>query len=129
MENKTLTDEIYAELVDGLKVGLDWPHFLAKHKDSKGPTYNAIGRFLNDMEPKIRALNEVQAKLDASGLKLDSLDQQIKEAESNVASLEERENALNKEVEALETKLAERSELASQLTELTKLGFNVERLS
>ena len=60
-EDKTisLTDEIYAELVDGLKTGLDWPHFLAKHKDSKGPTYNAIGRFLNDMEPKVRELGGV----------------------------------------------------------------------
>ncbi|GAI59038.1 unnamed protein product, partial [marine sediment metagenome] len=33
MVNQTLslTDEIYAELVDGLKIGLDWTQFLAKH--------------------------------------------------------------------------------------------------
>ena len=37
MENKTisLTDEIYAELVDGLKTGLDWTQFLAQHGASK----------------------------------------------------------------------------------------------
>ena len=63
VENKniSLTDEIYAELVDGLKTGLDWPHFLAKYKDSKGPTYNAIGRFLNDMGPKVKP--SVKSKL------------------------------------------------------------------
>ena len=129
MENKTLTDEIYAELVDGLKTSLDWTAFIAKHSASKGPLYNAIGRFFNDMGPKVKALGEVQAQLDEAGLKLDSVGQRTKEAESNIAALEGRENALNKEVEALESKLAERSELASHLAELTKLSFNVERLS
>jgi len=96
MENKSmsLTDEIYNELVDGLKTGMDWTHFLAEHKDSKGPTYNAIGRFFHDMEPKIKALGEVQAKLDAAGLKLDSLDQKIKEAEGSLAPMEDRRKVL-----------------------------------
>jgi chromosome segregation ATPase len=128
-KNMSLTDQIYGELVDGLKTGdLDWTHFIAKHSASKGPLYNAIGRFFKDMEPKVKALGEVQAKLDAAGLTLDSLDQKIKEAESKVASLEERENALNKEVQAVETKLAEKSELATHLAELGKLGFDIERL-
>jgi len=61
MDDKSLTDEIYAELVDGLKTGLDWTQFLAKHGASKGPLYNAVGRFFNDLEPKVRVLNEVQA--------------------------------------------------------------------
>ena len=128
MENKTLTDEIYAELVDGLKTGLDWTQFLAKHGASKGPLYNAIGRFFNDMEAKVRALSEVQAKLDAAGLELDSLDQKIKEAEGSLAPLEDRRNALNDQVKTLETRLAEKSELAGHLVELGKLGFDIERL-
>jgi len=39
VENKalSLTEEIYAELVDGLKTGLDWTAFKAKHSASKGP--------------------------------------------------------------------------------------------
>jgi chromosome segregation ATPase len=128
VENKTLTDEIYAELVDGLKTGLDWTQFLAKHGASKGPLYNAIGRFFNDMEAKVRALSEVQAKLDAAGLELDSLDQKIKEAEGSLAPLEDRRNALNDQVKTLETRLAEKSELAGHLVELGKLGFDIERL-
>ncbi|MBU1066946.1 hypothetical protein KKE60_04130, partial [Patescibacteria group bacterium] len=56
METKTLslTDEIYAELVDGLKTGLDYTHLQVKYRDSKGPFYNAYGRLIRDMEPKVR---------------------------------------------------------------------------
>ena len=120
VENKTLslTDEIYAELVDGLKTGLDWPQFLAKHGASKGPLYNAIGRFIRDMEPKVRELGGVQAKLDAGGLKLDQLDQRIKEAENSLPPLEERKNTLNQQTETLEMKLGEKSELIKQVGEL-----------
>jgi len=137
MENKTisLTDEIYQALVDGLKTGLDWTHFLAEYGASKGPLYNAFGRFQRDMEPKVKALGEVQAELDAAGLgldqaglTLDSLDQKIKEAESSLAPLEDRRNALNEQIEALEMKLAEKSELAMHLAELGRLFFDTERL-
>ncbi|GAI60284.1 unnamed protein product, partial [marine sediment metagenome] len=130
MDSKTLslTDEIYTELVDGLKTGLDWTQFLAQHGASKGPLYNAIGRFFNDMELKVRALGEVQTKLDEGGLKLDSLDRQIKEAEGNVAQLEGKENTLNEQIETLETKLTEKNELIKQVGDLEKRGFDTERL-
>jgi hypothetical protein len=124
----SLTDEIYAELVDGLQTGLDWTQFLAKHGASKGPLYNAVGRFFNDMEAKVKALAEVQAKLDQAGLKLDSLDRQIKEAESSLAPLEEKKNALNERIETLESKLTEKSELLEHAGGLGKLGFDIERL-
>lgn len=139
MENKTLTDEIYAELVDGLKTGLDWTAFIAKYSASKGPLYNAIGRFLNDMETEVIAANEklslvqreldgVGLKLDAAGLKLDSLDQRIKEAESSLAPLENKRNALNEQIETLETKLTQKSEVIKQIGDLEKRGFDIERL-
>jgi len=82
----SITDEIYRELSDGLGKGLDWQQFLAKHSNSKGPLYNAIGRFSTEVELKIRDLNEernrVQIELDQAGLRLDSLDRKIKEGES-----------------------------------------------
>jgi len=80
------------------------------------------------MGPKVKALAEVQAKLEEGGLKLDSLDQKIKEAESSLAPLEDRRNVLNEQIKTLETELAEKSELAGHLAELGKLGFNTERL-
>ncbi len=128
MEDKTLTDEIYQELADGLKTGLDWTQFLAKHGASKGPLYNAIGRFFRDMEPKVKALSEVQAKLDADGLTLDQLDRQIKEAESNLAPLEDKKNSLSGQIETLETRAAEKSELIKHAGALEKFGFDEERL-
>ncbi|MBA7529096.1 hypothetical protein ES705_21288 [subsurface metagenome] len=130
MENKTLslTDEIYQALVDGLKTGLDYTHLQAKYGTSKGPFYNAFGRFVRDMEPKVRELGAVQAKLDAAGLTLDSLDQRVKEAESSLAPLEEKKNTLNQQIETFETKLAEKSEIIKQVGELEKRGFDAERL-
>ena len=144
MENKTisLTDEIYTELVDGLKTGLDWTHFLAEYGASKGPFYNALGRFFHDMEPKIKALGEVQAKLDAAGLKLDEagltldeLDREISEADKTIqaknhdlALLEEKENTLKKQTEVLESNLEQQSAPLERLQELGKLGFGEERL-
>jgi len=129
----SLTDEIYRELWDGLEKGLDWSQFLAKHSGSKGPLYTAIGRFFTEVGTKIAALKEegslVQSKLDQAGLRLDSLDQKIKEGENNIVSLEGRQNVLNEQAATLEAELAEKSELAKHLAELERLGFNIERLS
>jgi DNA repair exonuclease SbcCD ATPase subunit len=130
VEDKTLslTDQIYQELVDGLKTEQDYTHLRAKYDASKGPFYNALGRLFRDMWPKVQEFNEVQGKLDAAGLKSDQLDKQIKEAESSLAPLEERKSALNEQIETLETKLAEKSEAIKHVGELEKLGFNIERL-
>ena len=137
METKTLslTDEIYAELVDGLKTGLDWTQFLAKHGASKGPLYNAVGRFFNDLEPKVRALNEVQAQLDQAGLKLNQLNQEISEADKaaqtknqDLVLLEEKENTLKKQTEVLESNLEQKSTPLKRLQKLEKLGFGEEKL-
>ena len=126
------TEEIYRELLDGLKKGLDWQQFLAKHSSSKGPLYNAIGQFLTEVGTKIEDLNEewseVQTKLDQARLMLGSLDEKTKEAQRNMASLEDRENVLNKQAETLETQIAAKGELVRHLAELEKLGFNIERL-
>ena len=137
MESKTvsLTDEIYGELVAGLKTGLDWSHFLAKHGASKGPLYNAIDRFFHDMGPKVQELNEVQVKLDATGLTLDQLDREVSEADKaiqtknhDLALLEEKENTLKKQTEVLESNLEQQSAPLERLQELDRLGFGEERL-
>ena len=128
----SLTDEIYQELLDGLEKDLDWPQFLAKHHNSKGPLYNAIGRFFTEVGPKVTALKEeknlVQMELDEAGLTLDSFDQRKKEEESNISSLDNKKNALAEQVETLETKLTEKGELAKRLAEIEGLGFDTERL-
>jgi len=129
----SLTDDIYHELLNRLGNNLDWQQFLAKHSASKGPLYNAIGRFFTEKGVEIIALNEkrnqAQSELDQAGLELDSLDRKKKEAESNIASLENRENTLNEKVKTLETDLAKKSELIKHLEGLERLGFDVERLN
>ncbi len=105
---------------------------LAKYSASKGPLYNALGRVITGVEANIRALSEkkveVQEELDQAGLKLDSLDQNIKEAERNVARLEDRKNTLDQQTETLEAKLAENIDLTKQISELERHGFDAERL-
>jgi len=137
MVNQTLslTDKIYAELVDGLENELDWTAFIAKYNASKGPLYNAIARFLHDMEPKVRALNEVQAQLDQVGLKLNQLNQEISEADKAVqtknqdlALLEEKENTLKNQTEVLESNLEQKSTPLKRLQELEKVGFGEEKV-
>jgi len=66
--------------------------------------------------------------LDQAELKLDSLDRQIKEAESSLAPLEDKKNSLNEQIETLEIRVAEKSELLEYAGELGKLGLDIERL-
>jgi chromosome segregation ATPase len=129
----SLTDDILHELIDKLGSNLDWQQFLAKHGASKGPLYNAIGRFFTEKGAEIIALNEkrnrVQSKLDQAGLELDSLDRKKIEAESNIASLENREDILAEKVKNLEVDLTTKSELVNHLEGLEKLGLDGERLN
>jgi chromosome segregation ATPase len=73
-------------------------------------------------------MSRVQNELTQAGLRLDSLNPKIKEAEAAIASLDERRNILNEQVGTLEAKLAEKTQLAKHLSELEKLGFDTERL-
>lgn len=138
MENDTLSlaDEIYSELLAGLKTGdLNWTRFLAKYSASKGLLYDAIGRFFRDMEPEISILNETQAKSDEARLQLKSLNQKTKEADKviqeknqDIVGLEEKQNTLKKQIEALESNLAQKGETLERLQELEKLDFGKEKL-
>ena len=132
----SLTDEICSELVAGLKTGdLDWTRFLAKYSGSKGVLYDAIGRFFRDMEPEMRTLNETQAKLDEARLQLESLNHKTKEADKviqeknqDIVGLEEKQNTLKKQIEALESNLAQKGETLERLQELEGLDFGKEKL-
>lgn len=137
-ENNTLSlaDEIYSELVAGLKTGdLNWTRFLAKYSASKGLLYDAIGRFFRDTEPEVRTLNETQAKLDAARLQLKSLNQRTKQADKviqeknhDIVGLEEKQDTLKKQIEALESNLAQKGETLERLQELERLDFGKEKL-
>ncbi len=136
MDDKSFTDKIYQELVDGLKTGdLNWTHFIAKYGGSKGLLYTAIGRFFRNMEPEVRALNETQAKSGEARLQLKSLNQRIKEDDKvikgknqNIKGLEEKQDTLKKQSKALESNLAQKGETLERLQELERLDFGKEKL-
>ena len=46
MVYRSLTEQIYLELMEGVEKGLDWDEFLVKYRGSKGPLYNAFSRAL-----------------------------------------------------------------------------------
>jgi len=138
VENDTLSlvDEIYSELLAGLKTGdLSWTSFLAKYSASKGSLYNAIGRFFSDMEPEIRRLNETQAKSDEARVQLESLNQKIKEDDKaiqeknhHIVGLEEKQDMLKEQIETLESTLVQKGETLERLQELEELDFGKERI-
>jgi chromosome segregation ATPase len=128
----SLTDEIYRELMDGLESNLDWRQIIAKYRNSKGPLYNAVALFFTEVGPKIAALNEEKSRredeLDQARQMLDSLDQRKEQVESNVTFLEDKENILKGRVETLEAEIRGKSELAEQMANLERIGFDSERL-
>jgi len=136
MDDKSLTDKIYQELVDGLKTGdLDWTHFIAKYGASKSPLYNAVGRFFKDMEPQARALSEAQTKASETELQLKALREEIGEADKAIkdknraiARLEQKQDTLRKKAEAFEGQVGEKAEILEQLRVLEKSGFDKDRL-
>jgi len=136
MDDRSLTDTIYQELVDGLKTGdLSWTHFIAKYGASKGLLYDAIGRFFRDMESDVGALNEAQAKLGEARLQLKSLNQRIKEDDKvirgkkqDIIGLERKQDTLKKQIKVLESNLTQKGETLERLQELEKLGFCKESL-
>jgi len=70
-----------------------------------------------------------------TGLRLDEANQRISEADKTIQAqnhdimvLEEKENTLKKQIEALETDLEQKGELSERLRQLEKLDFGEERL-
>jgi chromosome segregation ATPase len=135
----TLTDQIYDELVNGLSEGVDWEHFLNKYGTSKGPLYNALGRLFQDVTAQIEALGEekrkTQEELNESGLKLDSMNRRIKEAESiieaktqELSEAQEKKTSIERQIAGFESKLDEKTAFIKQIDELEGLCFNVDRL-
>jgi chromosome segregation ATPase len=135
----TLTDQIYDELRNGLSEGVDWEHFLDKYGTSKGPLYNALGRLLRDVAVQLAALGEekkkAQEELNRSGLRLDSMNGSIRDAESSIeaktqelSKAQEKKASIEREIAGLESELDEKAELLKKIGELERLCFTVDRL-
>jgi len=135
----TLTDQIYDELLNGLSEGVDWEDFLNKYGTSKGPLYNALGRLLRDVAVQVAALGEEKKKaqegLNQSGIRLDSVNRRIKEAEAiieaktqELSEAQEKKTSIERQIASLESKLDEKTELLKKVGEIEGLCFTVDRL-
>jgi len=135
----TLTDQIYDELLNGLSEGVDWEHFLNKYGTSKGPLYNALGRLLRDIAVQLAALGEekkkAQEELNQSGLRLDSMNGRIKEAESiieaktqELSEAQEKKTSIETQIASFESELDEKAEFIKKIGEMEGLCFTVDRL-
>jgi chromosome segregation ATPase len=135
----TLTDQIYDELLNGLSEGVDWEDFLNKYGTSKGPLYNALGRLLRDVAVQVAALGEekkkAQEELNQSGIRLDSVNRRIKEAEAiieaktqELSEAQEKKTSIERQIASLESKLDEKTELLKKVGEIEGLCFTVDRL-
>ena len=130
----TLTEQIYSELVDGLDKGVDWEQFLSKYRTSKGPLYNAVGMVLQDIMVQVADLDEekrkTQEEVNLGGLRLDSLNQKIREAESAIeakthelSEAEEKRSSVEKQIESLKSKRDEENEFINRVGEIEKLAL------
>lgn len=135
----TLTEEIYAELKNGLWTGLNYDGLRSKYEKSKGPFYNALQMVLAETAAEMTKLSSelkvLREKGDGEKAKLESLaDQQkkavdeIKARQQEIEALEGEEQAIKTKIQELNAELDASAGLQNRARELEKMGFDSEKL-
>lgn len=135
----TLTEEIYAELKNGLWTGLNYDGLRSKYEKSKGPFYNALQMVLAETAAEMTKLSSelkaLREKGDGEKAKLESLaDQQkkavdeIKARQQEIEALEGEERAIKTKIQELNAELDASAGLQKRARELEKMGFDSEKL-
>jgi len=135
----TLTEEIYAELKNGLWTGLNYDGLRSKYEKSKGPFYNALQMVLAETAAEMTKLSSelkaLREKGDEEKAKLESLADQQKKAADEIKARQQEIEALEGEEQAIKTKIQELNAeldasagLQNQARELEKMGFDSEKL-
>ena len=135
----TLTEEIYAELKNGLWTGLNYDGLRSKYEKSKGPFYNALQMVLAETAAEMTKLSSelkaLREKGDEEKAKLESLADQQKKAVDEIKARQQEIEALEREEQAIKTKIQELNAeldasagLQNRARELEKMGFDSEKL-
>ncbi len=135
----TLTDEIYRELMDGLRTGVDYDKLRLKWEGSKGPFYNALQRVFADVAGELaQASSDLNAALQKSGevqQRVTALEAQERKTETAVKakagekeSLEQQTGTARKQLQGVNGELAARKGLLDQAGELEDMGFDLKQL-
>ena len=139
MVYRSLTEQIYLELMEGVEKGLDWDEVLAKFGKSKGPLYNAFSRTLPQLMARCEGLfaeisqgEEKRKELDKDiaqrGERKRELDQALGDAETRLKKLNQDEAEAKERLSGYEREIQDKEALASSLSRLEELGFSSERL-
>lgn len=92
---RSLTEQIYLELMAGVEKGLDYDEFLAKYSGSKGPLHNAFSRALPQLKAKCQNLfTETRQR-----------EERRQEANKQIAQGQERQRELSRAVRDADTRL------------------------
>jgi len=135
----TLTEEIYAELKNGLWTGLNYDGLRLKYEKSKGPFYNALQMVLAETAAEMMKLSSelkaLREKGDEQKAKLESLADQQKKAVDEIKARQQEIEALEGEEQAIKAKIQEfNAELdasagpLNRAQEREKMGFDSEKL-
>ena len=135
----TQTDEIYHELMDGLRTGVDYEKLYLKWGGSKGPFYNALQRVLADAGTEFGRVSSelrlIQEKITEAQQKLTALLDTQREVENEVEikrreeeSLDEHAGTARKHMRQLESEIKSRREVLDRADELRGLGFDLKQL-
>jgi myosin heavy subunit len=139
MVYRSLTEQIYVELMDGIDKGLDWDELLKKYGGSKGPLYNAFAHTLPELRKRYEKLaseimecketsKEAKSSLEDEQRAIARLGQEIKDRQALLERLSEDEKKAEEKLNRRRREIKEKEELLSSLRKMDEMGFSSERL-
>jgi len=135
----TVTDEIYQELMDGLRTKVDYDKVRLKWEGSKGPFYNALQRVFADVAAELgNAFSDLNAALQKSGgaqqrlalleVKERKIETEVKAKTDEKELLGQQTGDAGKQLQKVNSELAAKNGLLNQAGELDEMGFGVKEL-
>lgn len=135
----TLTDEIYRDLMDGLKTGMDYDKVRLKWETSKGPFYNALQRVFadiatelakasSDLNAALQQTREAQQRVAALEVREKKTDIDLKAKTDEKASIEQQKESTTKQLRRVNSELVKKRGLLALAGELDEIGFGMREL-
>jgi len=135
----TLTDEIYHELMDGLRSGVDYEQIRLKWEGSKGPFYNALqrvfayvaaelGKAFSDQNAALQKSGEAQQRLALLEAEERKIETEVKAKTDEKELLGQQTGDAGKQLQKVNGELAAKKGLLNRAAELEEKGFGPNQL-